>query len=173
MKNYIFKYGLLSGLLIGLVMSIIMVVTMGAEAGSSRFSEVAGYIIMLLGLSLIIVGTKRYRDYELGGLISFGKAFKVGILITLIASLIYAIWWMIFYAAGPGQQMMTEYTEAAREGIRQSALAQEEIQKQLDNIEKWTEMYKNPFVRFGITLMEIIPVGLVVTIVSALILKKK
>ena len=84
MRKIILTYGAITGAV------IILSMTLGiyaAQAGADSFfaSEALGYTIMLIGFSMIFVATKKYRDDELGGVINFGTAFKVGLGISLIA----------------------------------------------------------------------------------------
>ena len=52
-----------------------------------------GYLVMLVALSLIFVGVKRYRDSQCGGVINFGPAFVLGLAIAAVAALVYALVW--------------------------------------------------------------------------------
>lgn len=174
MSKYALRFGLIGGLIIGLFMSITFLVGKGENKPSNSVAEIIGYAVMLIGLSMIFVGIKSYRDKARGGTITFGNAFLMGLYITAVASALYCIWWMIFYAAGPGQDLITEYAEEARKGILQSAPSEEEAAKEIQEMESWMELYaRNGFVRFAFTLMEIFPLGLVVSLISAAILRRK
>src|SRR5688572_28639170 len=98
MRKNIIIYGLISGAIV----SIIMIFTTNYIShceGSVDYgiSMLIGYASMLLSFSLVFVGIRNYRNKYNGGVISFGKAFKIGILIVLIASTIYVIAWLIAY----------------------------------------------------------------------------
>ena len=92
MKKNIIVYGIISGLIVSLLMAIIL--TVANNRGNFDSSMVMGYASMLIAFSLILVGIKNYRDKYNGGVISFGKAFKIGFFISLIASTIYVIAWL-------------------------------------------------------------------------------
>jgi len=62
--KYALTYGLLSGLV---VVAAIMTGLTLAERDGFFTSEWFGYLVMLVALSLIFVGVKRYRDIERGG----------------------------------------------------------------------------------------------------------
>ena len=68
---------------------------------------------------------------------------------------------------------MEKYAAKAIEGIKLSGLSADEIAKKVTEMEEMRENYKNPFIRIGYTLMEILPIGIVVALISALILKRK
>jgi len=135
-------------------------------------AEWLGYISMIVALSAIFIGIKSYRDKESAGLISFGKAFKVGLFITLVASVFYVAGW-ILYINTAGTNFMDSYYQHSVEKIKTSNDPETEIQAKIADMEKWRELYKNPLIQIGLTFIEIFPVGLLITIISATILKKK
>lgn len=172
MTKYALKYGLISGVAVAVFMFLSLLM-MKSETIDFGMGQVVGYAVMLLALSLVFVGTKLYRDKEQDGAISFGKAFKLGLYISVVAALVYAIWWMIYYAAGPGEKMMEQYFEANVQSLQGSDLSEAERTAQLEKMEQARDMYDNFIIRFGFTLMEILPVGILVTLISSLILKRK
>ena len=112
---------------------------------------------------------------EHAGKITFGKAFKVGILITLIASVMYVIGWLIYYnTSDMAQTFPAQYLEHLKEQWKASGMSAEEINEKAATTQKNMEMYaNNPVIMIGMTLMEIFPVGLLITLISAFILKRK
>ncbi len=127
---------------------------------------------MLIAFSMIFVGIKNYRDKYNGGIISFGKAFKVGFLITLIASTIYVIVWLVeehyFFP-----DFMEKYMAYEMNKLQSSGISSAELADKTKDLEQAKEMYKNPFLKILFTYAEILPVGLVVSLISALLLKRK
>jgi len=169
MKKIIITFGIIGGIIISFM--LIGSTSLWGNVIDYEVSELVGYATMLIAMSTIFVGIKKHRDTNLGGIISFGKAFKVGILITLITSLIYVITWMIIMQFSP--DIMDGYFQVNVDKIQNSGETQEVIQKKLNEMNNYKELYKNPFVKFGITFLEIFPVGLLITLISALILKRK
>jgi len=120
---------------------------------------------------------KQYRDKYNGGVIKFGKAFLIGLYITLVAGLIYVIAWEIFfntYAPDFGDQ----YIAYLEEQMVESGLNPTAIQEQLGQQRKTMDNYQNNIMmRMGFTLLEIVPVGLLISVISGLlfgvILRKK
>jgi len=170
MKKNILTYGLISGLVIVALMAINL--SMVNKSGDFDNSVIIGYASMIIAFSLIFVGIKNYRDKYNGGLISFGKAFKLGFLITLIASTIYVIVWFIeerlFFP-----DFIDKYTTYEMNKLQASGISEAELANETKKLEQGKEMYKNPFFKILFTYLEILPVGLVVTLISSLILKRK
>ena len=124
--------------------------------------ELVGYSTMIVALSLIFFGIKSYRDNHLQGSITFGKALKVGLLITLIASLIYAITWEVIY------NTMTDFVTQMGDKYFEKLKAEGSTQAEID---EYKAIYENPFIRFAMTLMEIAPVGILISLLSAGLLR--
>jgi hypothetical protein len=131
-----------------------------------------GYATMVIAFSLIFFGVKNYRDNHLGGAITFGKAFKVGVLVTLVASVVYALGWEIYFNV-LGQNFMEEYSKYYMSQLAKDGATVDELAAAKSQMESTTEMYKNPVIRFAMTLMEIVPVGLVVTVICAALLRRR
>jgi hypothetical protein len=144
------------------------------KAGDDHFENgmIYGFTLMFLAFSLIFVGTKITRDKYNDGFISFGKAFRVGLYITLIAATIYVIVWLIdYYMFIP--DFGEKYAAQAVKKLQKSGASAEVIAKKAREMEDFSRMYKNPFFNALITYSEIVPVGLLVSLISAFILKKK
>jgi ethanolamine transporter EutH len=172
-KNQMKKNVLVFGLIAGVIVSGFMAVTIGTSSGNHDSNDMLlGYAAMLVALSFVFVGIKNYRDKYNEGLITFGKAFKIGILISLIASTLYVITWMImFHFFIP--DFMDKYAEHMLRQAQESGASAAEIAAKTSEMNSYKEMYKNPLMVILLTYAEIVPVGLLVTLVSALLLKKK
>ena len=168
------RYALIFGTIAGVVLVLMMFLTMPflGEDIDYDTAEWLGYISMIVALSAIFIGIKSYRDKESAGLISFGKAFKVGLFITLVASVFYVAG-LILYINTAGTNFMDSYYQHSVEKIKTSNDPETEIQAKIADMEKGRELYKNPLIQIGVTFIEIFPVGLLITIISATILKKK
>jgi hypothetical protein len=173
MKKNIIIYGVIAGI----VVSILMLSTTNYVShceGSVDYdtSMLIGYASMLISLSLVFVGTRNYRDKYNGGVISFGKAFKIGILIVLLASTIYVVAWLVdYYFFIP--DFLDKYAAHTLDKLKASGASQIEIEKETKEMADFAGMYKNPLINAMMTYTEILPVGLVVTLISSLILKRK
>jgi Protein of unknown function (DUF4199) len=165
------KYALTYGLLSGLVIIATMLTGLLLSDRDSFFSsEWFGYLVMLVALTFIFVGVKRYRDVERGGIIRFGPAFGMGLAIAAVAGLAYVAVWEAYLAA-TDYAFMDEYIAGAlrarqAEGVTGAALAREAAQ-----LETLRSQYGNPLFRIPMTFLEIFPVGLLVALVSAALLR--
>ena len=171
MKKVILIYGLIAGSIVAAMMFITMPMysngTLNLENG-----ELVGYTTMVVALSMVFFGIKSYRDNHANGTISFGKGFKVGILITLIASVMYGLAWEITYSK-IGDEFTKKMTEKYFEDKKAAGASEDELQKAKEEWESFSKMYENPLFRFSFTaLVEIFPVGLIITLISAGILRK-
>lgn len=173
MKKNILIYGLISGI----VVSVIMLSTTNYYShceGSVDYgtSMLIGYASMLIAFSLVFVGIHNYRDKFNAGIISFGKAFKTGLMIVLIGSTVYVIAWLIdyFYFI---PDFMDKYAAQTLEELKANGASPTEINEKTTEMADFIRNYKNPFFNAMMTYMEILPVGLIVTLISSLILKRK
>jgi len=164
--RYAFVYGGIAG---AIVVSII-VATIALDLPNHATSEWVGYLVMLVALSLIFVGVKRYRDVECGGVIRFGRAFGLGLGIAAVAGLVYVLGWEIYVAAS-GFDLMRDYAGGIVEDMRAKGASQAAIDAKIAEMRGWAEMYKNPLLRMPITFVEIFPVGVLVALVSAGLLR--
>ncbi len=169
MKKTVLTFGLISG---G-ILSVMMIGTLPfiKQIGFDK-AEIIGYTTMVLAFLMIYFGTRSYRDNTLGGIISFGKAFAAGLLITSIACLMYVITWEIIYF-----KFMPEfgnvYADAAIQQLKNKGATPDAIAKMTKEMQDFKTLYDNPFYNSAITFLEPLPVGLAITLISSLILKKK
>lgn len=143
------------------------------DPGSSHAAgmEWLGYIIMVAALSLVFFGVKSYRDSELGGIITFWDALKVGLGITLVASAVYVLGWETYLKVSDSD-FMEEYATAYIEQLRSKDASEEVIADAEAMMEQYKQMYDNTFMRLGVTLLEIFPIGLIIALISAGLLRK-
>jgi hypothetical protein len=175
MKKTILKYGLISGAIVSAFMATSMAI-MGCSSGNEgnmTLSMVIGFSSMIAAFSLIYVGIKRYRDRQNGGLITFGRAFFIGLMISLIASTMYVLTWGVeFHYFLP--DFMDKFTAIQVKEIQSGGLPADQAQKAIAEAEEVKHKYSNNIFFFAMfTYMEILPVGILITLISALILKRR
>ncbi|MEP0007173.1 MAG: DUF4199 domain-containing protein [Balneola sp.] len=169
MKKIVFIYGVIAGI-INLAVSYLVFVVLG-DAFSHSQNEVMGYLVMIVALSIIFVAIKQYRDKNLGGVIKFKTAFLVGLYISLIAGTIYVANWEIYMQAAGSDDFIEEYQSSMINNMKADGASEEAIQEQMEKNEYYKEMYSNTFFRILITYSEILPVGLIISLLSAFLLK--
>ena len=164
MNNIIIKNGLFGSIIVS---ALLVFVTMYMKANPEKeVSMMIGFAVMILAFFFVAMGIKQQRDAN-NGLITFGKAFMIGLWITLIISTIYVlVWLIILYNFFPN--FAEHYTDMAIEKA-----SPEEVAKVTEEMNSFKEMYKNPIMVILFTYMEILPLGIVFSLISALILKKK
>ncbi len=139
---------------------------------SSGHSMLLGYTMMVASFLLIYFGVRSYRDNNLGGQISFGRAFTCGILIALITTACYvATWEVLYFNFMP--HFMDSYFAAQIHKVQASGLDPATTAAQVAAILRSQQLYQNLFVNMAYTFMEPLPVGLIITLISAAVLRRK
>jgi hypothetical protein len=166
MTNIAFLYGTLSGLVV--IGGILGTIVLGGDHGTG--SLLLGYLIMLVALSMIFFGVKRYRDTELGGVIKFVPAFLTGLAIAAVAGVIYVIVWEVYLAA-THYSFMEAYPKAIIAAERAKGTTGPALDAIVKQMEDFKTQYANPLFRLPMTFMEIFPVGFVIALISAALLR--
>jgi len=166
----ILKYGLIGGLIVGGI-DFIMFTAAGDEP-HFKYGMFIGYAVMLLALSTVFVGIKRHRDLERGGVIRFWPAFGMGLGISVIAGVCYVLAWEASQAI-TGADFPTAYANFVLEEARAEGKSAAAIAKMSAELEQFKLMYANPLWRVCmIFFAEFFPVGLLVSLVSAALLRR-
>jgi Protein of unknown function (DUF4199) len=169
MKKTVLTFGLIAGLTISVLMGGSLLIANKIGYGHSM---ALGYTIMVASFLLIYFGVRSYRDNTLGGQISFGRAIACGLLITLITSVCYvAMWEILYFNFMP--HFMDSYFAAEIHKVQSSGADAARIAARVAAIQHSQQLYQNPFVNMAYTFMEPLPVGLVIALVSAAILRRK
>lgn len=161
---------LIHGLVAGLIIISSVIATIVFSGDQPHGNVFLGYLIMLLGMSAVFVGVKQHRDQRLGGVIRFLPAWGVGLGIALMASVAYVAVWEAYLAA-TDYQFMNQYIAATLEARRADGLSGEAYRTLEAQMLAMAESYKSPLYRLPLTFAEIFPVGLIVSFVSALLLR--
>lgn len=171
MKKIVLTFGILSGLIF---VTLLTIVTPLCISGAIDFenAEVIGYTAMFFAFILVFVGIRSYRDNVAGGTVTFGKAFRVGILITLISSSMHVVAWEIYFFNFAPDFAQT-YSTHVIEKERASGASAAEIAAKQEEMKNFQRLYANPFFNVGMTFVEVFPIGLVMTLISAGILRTK
>ena len=169
MKKVVLTFGLLSGLLSTLMMlaNMSFIDSIGFDRG-----VVVGYIAIVISFLFVYFGIRSYRDNVLGGQITFGKAFTAGLLITLISSAIYVGTWLVeYYTIFP--DFGDKYAASLVENVRAKGGSQAEVDDMIKRGEEAKAMLANPLTNAAVSFTEPFPVGLLITLISAAVLRTK
>jgi hypothetical protein len=157
-------YGIVAGLIAGVPLSVIIVVTRHEMGGT--LGMIVGYLTMLIALTAIFIAIKRHRDVDLGGVIKFLPALGLGLGISVIAGILYTACWdatlaitHMDFAGGYAKAMIAD---AQARGVTGTALA-----KVTAEMDQFKTQYANPLYRWPMTFIEIFPVGVLVSLISA------
>jgi len=169
MLRTILTYGLVSGGLVALAM-FPLIVFGEPGAGSGSHSMITGYALMLVALSLIFVAVKRRRDRVLGGVIRFLPALGLGLGISVVAGLVYVAGWEITLAA-TDYSFVESYSASMIEAARAKGASAQELARVAAEMKAFGVQYANPLYRLPMTFIEIFPVGVLISLVSAGLLR--
>jgi hypothetical protein len=170
MKHTVIKYGLISGALI----SVMMMLTMSVHdrIGFETAGLVVGYVTMVLAFLLVYFGVRSYRDTVGGGTVGFGRALAVGALIAVVSSACYvATWEVVYFKFMP--DFMDKYAAHQLEKARASGASEAQLTSRKIEMAKFATMYRNPLYNAALTIMEPLPVGLLVAVISAGVLSRR
>ena len=169
MKKTVLTFGLISGAICALM--IVGSMPFEEKIGFAK-AEIIGYTTLVLSALLVFFGVRSYRENVSGGRLSFGRGFAVGILITLVASALYvATWEVTFFGFMP--DFGDKYAAHMIERAKASGANQQAIDKKIREAQQFSQSYRNPAINVAYTFMEVFPVGLAATLLSAATLRRK
>src|SRR5690349_14391041 len=173
MKKTVLVFGLISGALMAIFMAGTMLYVRNANFDRGM---ILGYAGMVLAFLLVFFGIRSYRENIGGGQISFGRALSVGILIMLISSACYVAAWEVVYFKIMHDSMrdfVDKYQTHEIEKVRKAGGSEQDVSAKLQEMKWMRDHYDNVFFNAAITFLEPLPPGLIMTLISAVILRKK
>ncbi|HSS75238.1 MAG TPA: DUF4199 domain-containing protein [Thermoanaerobaculia bacterium] len=171
MQRIVLRFGLASGGILVALMAV-MLSLYSRKTVDFDHSYIVGYSSMVLSFLLVFFGVRSYRDNVAAGTIGFGKAFQVGLLITLITCAMYVIAWEIAYF-NFFPHFLDDYSVNVIAKMRSSGASEVAIREATTKMAAMAKNYSNPFFNSAITFLEVFPVGLIMTLISAAILRRK
>jgi hypothetical protein len=166
MNRLILTYGAIAGT----IELALLAISMGLIGEHGSMGMVLGYLSMLIAMSMVFVGVKRFRDEHQGGVITFGKALLVGLGIAGVATAFYVLGWEAYLWSGD-YTFMEKFTASELAKLQAAGAGAAEIAKFKSDMAGFAEMYANPVTRILVTAMEISPVALLVPLISAALLR--
>jgi len=164
------KYGALSGAIVIAVIIAGIVFANGPGNGHGFASQWFGYLVMIVALSMIFLAIRDYRNKTLGGVIKFLPAFGLGVLVAAVAGIAYVVGWEMYLAA-TNYVFMDNYVAQMIEAKRAAGVTGAEFDDYAAQLEQMRVSYQNPLFRLPMTFLEIFPVGLIIALISAAILR--
>ena len=142
MKKTVLTFGLIGGA----VIAVLTLVTLpfSHKLGFDK-ALLVGYTVMVLSFLMVFFGIRSYRDNVAGGSVSFGRAFSVGALIAVVATLCYVVMWeAIYFNSSFGSEYIAKYQVHVIEKARASGASQAELDKKTAELQRFAEQYRNP-----------------------------
>lgn len=167
MLRKIIAYGLLAGVLVGAMLFGTTVTLNGRQP--LPYGVALGYATMLIALSAVFLGVKRHRDRDLGGTIRFWPAFGMGVAISAVASLLYVLAWEAALAVTQ-MDFAGDYARHLLESEKAKGASAEQLAKIAADMLRFKAQYAKPLVRMAMTATEILPVGVLVSVVAGALL---
>lgn len=169
MRKIVLTFGLIGGAIVSATM--LLALPFQDQIGFDR-GAIIGYTTMVLAFLMVYFGVRSYRDNVAGGTVTFGRAFKVGLLITLVTTACYVVTWeVIFYQFAP--DFGDKYAAYAIEKAKTSGASEAQVAERTKQMMEFKEMYRNPVINIALTLLEPLPLGLVFTLVTAGIVSRR
>jgi Protein of unknown function (DUF4199) len=168
-KKTVLTFGLISGVISSLLMACS--IPFYDRIGNDR-ALILGYTSIVLSFLLVYFGIRSYRDNVGDGHITFAMGFGVGICITLISCAFYVGTWEVL-SRTVFQDFMDKYSAAMIVKAQASGASAQVVQAKIAEIQHMKEMYANPLYRMMMTFIEPFPIGLLITLISAAVLRKK
>ena len=168
MLKTILVYGLIAGVVVGVPM--VLEATILSEHMPMAWGMLIGYATMLIALSAVFIGIKRYRDVQLGGVIRFWPALALGLGISVVASVMYVFAWELTVAV-THMDFATGYANALIKQKQAAGVTGPQLEQFVAEMEKFKTDYANPLFRLPMTFIEIFPVGVLVSLISAALLR--
>lgn len=170
MTRIVLKFGLVAGAIVGSMVAAMPFTMQGPDA--FEHGELVGYTTMVLAFLMVFFGVRSYRDTVAGGVLTFGKGVQVGLWITLVTCAVYvATWEVVYHAFMP--DFLDRYAAHQLAELKARGASPEALARATREMDEFKRLYANPLVNVGMTFLEIFPVGLVMTLVSAGILRRK
>jgi len=168
MFKLILRYGLTAGIIVAVPMLWAMLTATREQAHLGGM--LVGYLTMLVALTAVFLGVKRYRDTVKGGVIKFLPALGVGLAISVVASLIYMLSWEVSMALSPFD-FAAWWQHQMIDGAKAHGASAEELARVTKEAQDFAVMYANPLWRMSMTFAEMFPVGLLVSLITAAVLR--
>ena len=170
MFDKILRYGIIAGLIVGIPMIVLATVVDGHTP--LAWGMVIGYTTMLMAFSMVFIGIKRYRDVDMGGVVRFWPAFALGLGISFVASVIYVLAWEALLAF-THMDFAASYATTLIEEQKAKGISADALAKLVAEMDSFKKQYADPLYRLPMTFTEIFPIGVLVSLIAAGLLRNR
>ena len=169
MGKIVFTYGLIAGAVMSATLLAMTLLTPEFDFDRGAF---IGYSSMVAAFLMVFFGVRAYRDQAAGGSVGFVRALLVGLAITAVGSACYvATWQLVYFRLTTG--FVEKYTAYTIEKDRAAGATEEALETRRKEMLAFKEMYDNPLFNSAVTFLEPLPVGLLMSLISAAALRRR
>lgn len=169
MKNTLWKFGLIGGCIMNVL--FFLSIPLSGDPPNYNTMEILGYASILLAMLVVFFGIKSYRDRQLGGRLPFSKGFLMGVGISAVASAVLGLY-VFIHIAWIDPQFEENYAVWEKQSIEASSATPEEKAVQIAKVDEMLEMTNGPFMQSLFMYGTVFVIGIVVSLISAAILKR-
>ncbi|HPX06012.1 MAG TPA: DUF4199 domain-containing protein [Tenuifilaceae bacterium] len=164
-SNSLVKGAMTSGLILGLALIVFSVVLY--ILGIYKPPTWVGILNYVLIIGGIFYGQKKFRDDELGGYISYGKALGTGVLVALFASIIYGVYFYLLTAViDPGY--IDQIYAATEEALLEKGNSEDQVEQMLDV----AKQYMTPIMLLVSSVIGFVFWGTIFALITSIFVKK-
>ena len=168
MRKIVLTFGLVAGAAMSAMFLII--IPFHDQIGFDN-GMLVGYTSMVAAFLAVYFGVRQYRDQVAGGTITFARALGVGLAITMVACACYVLMWQVaYYNFMP--DYLDKYAAYMLEKERAAGATAAQLEAQQQEMAQFKEIYANPLINAAFTILEPLPVGVLISLISAGVLRR-
>lgn len=161
-----FKHAMNYGLIMGVTLVILGLITY--LAGAVKTPTWVSFINYAIMIGIIIWGTKKYRDEVLSGAISYGNALGFGVLISLFAGIIVAVFsFLLTTVIDP--DYIGKILTIAEEELVNRGMSDDQIEAAIEMQKK----FMTPLIISISSLLGMVVMGFIFSLITSIFLKKE
>lgn len=169
MKKTVLLFGLLSA---AVAIAMMLATVPLLDAWGYQKTDLLGYGSMVLSALLVFFGIRYYRERAVEGRLGFGRAFAVGLLITLVSSLCQvAAFQLVYFRLVP--EFGDRFAACMVERAEDAGATPEEIAETAEKAETLKRLYDNSWGNAALTFVQPLPLGIVAAGLSAFVLRRR
>ena len=153
-------YGLIIGVVI-VLFSVILYIT------GQMFNRTLGYLSFLIYIIGLVLIQLRYRDHELNGEISYGKAVGIGVATMLFSGIISTLYTIIIYKVDPG--LIDQFKTIQEEALLAKGMSEEQVDAAINMSVK----FMTPGIMAISGLLGAVILGTLISLVTSIFVKKQ